>query len=370
MPDYANSVMNISISILKHYGVETEHPTIPELDVALSKGYKNVVFIVIDGMGTDLLNYHLPEESTLRKHKVKDITSVFPSTTPVATTSMYSGLSPLEHGWVGCHCYFKETGQLLDLYSHKDPYTQEKEPTPGFVNNVMGYKTINEKISDATDGKVETHEIFPPFKPNGVVSTTEMFFRIKDLCALEGHNFILAYWDNPDTTIHKVGCYVPKVKDILKQIDDELKDAVSSIKNTLIVIAADHGQVDMDENVFLDEITDLTECFAMPPAFGKRNMSFSLKPDKKDVFKKRFNELFEDDFLLVPKDQFIDLFLGPGKQHPRIEDFVGDFVAVAVGKKMFQYRTSGNPIAKPIMANHAGLTHEEMIVPLIIIECP
>ena len=368
-PDYENSIMNIAVSILKYYGIDSKHTGLPELEQVLCKNYKNVVFIILDAMGTDILNYHLSKDCLLQKNKKKDITSVFPSTTPVATTSMYSGLSPLEHGWLGWNCYFKECDMELELYNNKDLYTKEKAPKPDFVNSIIGYETINQKINKATNGKIACHEIFPAFRPNGVKSTTEMFSRIENLCNKDGKKFILAYWDEPDASLHKFGCYAKEIADLLQQINRELTDTVNNLKDTLIIVSADHGQIDIGENIFLDEIQELTECMERPPSLGKRVMSFTLKSNKKDLFEQLFKQYFKNDYLLLSKQEFIDKFLGPGKKHHKIDDFVGDFVAVATGNKMFQFRTPGNSDVKPIFANHAGLTHEEMIVPLILIEC-
>ena len=44
-----NSLVNLSNSILKHFGVETFHKTIPEVDKLL-KGHKKVVAVLFDGM--------------------------------------------------------------------------------------------------------------------------------------------------------------------------------------------------------------------------------------------------------------------------------------------------------------------------------
>ena len=55
-PDYNNSILNLITSVLKHYNVETKHNSLEKLDKILEKNYKNVVFIVLDGMGEHILN--------------------------------------------------------------------------------------------------------------------------------------------------------------------------------------------------------------------------------------------------------------------------------------------------------------------------
>jgi alkaline phosphatase len=52
MPNYERCNLNIITSILKYYGVKSNHASLPELDEKLnSKKYKNVILLVMDGMG-------------------------------------------------------------------------------------------------------------------------------------------------------------------------------------------------------------------------------------------------------------------------------------------------------------------------------
>ena len=51
LPDYNRCLVNLSQSILKHFGVETSANTLPEVDAMLDKGYSNVVVLLLDGMG-------------------------------------------------------------------------------------------------------------------------------------------------------------------------------------------------------------------------------------------------------------------------------------------------------------------------------
>lgn len=78
-PDYQNCILNITNSLLKYYGDKPFHSTLPVLDAILTKQYKNIVLLVMDGMGTNVLERNLPENSFLRKNIVAEISSVFSS---------------------------------------------------------------------------------------------------------------------------------------------------------------------------------------------------------------------------------------------------------------------------------------------------
>ena len=80
----------------------------------------------------------------------------------------------------------------------------------------------------------------------------------------------------------------------------------------------------------------------------------------------KFNEKFSDEFKLYTKKEFLDSkLLGYGKQHKKIDDFIGDYIAVAISNSAINLNTYLS-IPKPIkLSSHCGLTKNEMEVPLI-----
>ena len=95
LPDYENSILNLINSILHYYHVETKYNGIDILDKRLEKKYKNIVLIILDGMGENILNTISPN-GFFKKHQERKITSVYPSTTTAAMTTYYSGKTPIE----------------------------------------------------------------------------------------------------------------------------------------------------------------------------------------------------------------------------------------------------------------------------------
>ena len=129
--DYNNSILALSNSLLKYYGVHPFHPTLKILDEMLSaQNHKNIVFMIMDGMSVDNIRRHLPKDSFIASHIVTPIYSVFPPTTTAATTTFHSGLSPLESGWIGWTSYYKEYDRIIENFLNTDYYTGEKLSTP------------------------------------------------------------------------------------------------------------------------------------------------------------------------------------------------------------------------------------------------
>lgn len=115
-PEYDKSLLSLASSVLKHFGAESSHASYPYVDDLIAKDYMNVVVMLFDGLGTKILDKHLPEDSFLRKHFVESFSSVFPPTTTAATVSIESGLSPAEHGWLGWSLYFSSIDTTVSIF--------------------------------------------------------------------------------------------------------------------------------------------------------------------------------------------------------------------------------------------------------------
>ena len=163
-PDYPNSLLGAISSVLRHYGVQDTHATLPELDQALQKGPRNVVFMIFDGLGVDMLEHDLAPDDFFRRHLCRELTSVYPSTTAAATTTYNSGLSPLEHGSLGWSLYFKEYCRCIDIFPNQDSFSGEEIAGGRANDRFLSYKTIYERIAEAGSG-VHTYNLQPSFIP-------------------------------------------------------------------------------------------------------------------------------------------------------------------------------------------------------------
>lgn len=366
--NYDNSIVSLSNSFLKYYNVPTFHPSLPILDERVSKNYKNVIFMILDGMGIDLIKQNLPHDSFICEHIVDQIFSVFPPTTAAATTAFHSGLTPYESGWLGWMSYYKQYNEIIENFRNTAFYSGKKLTTPPPANDIIKYETIYEKIIKQNP-EVEYHKIFPAFEPNGVESFERMCERIEVLSKQnDNRKFFSAYWTEPDSSVHKYGTTAPEVKKIMLNLDENLKKLAEHLKDSLLVISADHGQIDVEEIYLNIAYPELCEMFVRPPALEARFVTFFIKSNKREEFEKKFNNRFSEDFILWNKANFLKSgILGNGKMHKQVPEFIGDYVAISYGNRSLRYST-GEKEHAPLKADHAGMSEPEMLVPLILVE--
>ena len=378
MPNYEHSVLNTTASILKYYGVDTKFKTLSTLDeyLASDKKYKNVILLVMDGMGEHILNDISPD-GFLNQNKKTVGTAVYPSTTTASLTTYYAGKPPYETGWIAWSQYFKELGRAVDLLKHTESY--EGQPLKGTglkkFKEVIKYKTIFEQIKEASP-ETEVFEVMPEYSERRAYNTLdadnidEIIDDINILLKLPSNTFIMAYSDNPDGILHKYGTDSVEAREYLLDAEKKIEEFANNLSSdTLLIISADHGHRNIEKAHTLLDHPDIWECLMMPPSLESRVVSFWVKEDMRETFVERFNGKFKEEFWLMTKEEFLDKqFLGYGDKHPKVDDFIGNYIAISTGGSIIRLETffaEGKPIKK---STHAGLTKEEMEVPIIIIE--
>ncbi len=271
--DYGNSLLSLSSSVLSYYGVGTHHNTLAALDKLLIKNYKNLVVMLFDGMGTAILEKHLPKDAFLRRNIKGVFSSVFPPTTTAATLSMMTGLSPIEHGWLGWSLYFDEIGANVSIFPNT---LSGSGGLPAADYNVaercLPYKTIFEKINEASNGEVRANCV-SPYSSYKSQSVEEIIETVKTLCNEDGRCFIYTYWPQPDYDMHELGTSDSRITNIIKDINYSVEDMCASLSDTLLIITADHGLVDTGWR-FISDYPDIAECLVRAPSIETRACAF------------------------------------------------------------------------------------------------
>lgn len=197
---------------------------------------------------------------------------------------------------------------------------------------------------------------------------------IVTLCKNTENKFIIAYNDNPDGIIHKNGCYSEETKKFILDAERECEKMLQEIKDTdtLIILSADHGHEDINETIDILELDEIQQCLIMPHTLEARMIGFFVKDDKKEEFENIFNRMFKNKYILYSKEEFLKSnLLGYGNPHKKIDDFIGDYIAISILDARI---TIGTYLSREMKApdekksTHGGLTKNEMEVPLIVFD--
>ncbi len=387
-PDYKNSIVNLSSSILHSFSGTSPHPQLKQLNMEKLQSKKNILLFILDGFGLNLLTRYKKELPWLYDHLNSSITSVFPPTTSAAITSLISGRTPYEHGIIGWTLFFKEFAKYIDYLPIWDTITTSTLDAESYnIFDIMDVKTIFQQIHDENTlcyniTPLHISESANTLKNSGDAiimgykNNYDMFSYIRNALAADhnGRKFIYTYNPEPDHMKHTEGTNSINALTHLKEMDNQLEKLAQELRDTgqrdtAIIVTADHGLIDIDEYFYVNEDKELFDTLLLPTFPEPRFISFFSKPGKQSSCRQALDK-YKNDFWILDREEFFSSgILGSGVPHKKIDDFIGDFIAIAHTNKAMKWILQQNGKSeKELIAHHAGLHPDEMIVPLIYFE--
>ena len=363
LPNYDKCNINISSTLAEFLGAPNNNATLPILKAELQKNYKNVIFICFDGFGTHPMEKNLKPNSFLNSHVKQTLVSTFPSTTTNATTSLLTNTLPLEHGWLGWCLHFPEVDKVVDIFTMKNSQTEEVITLKSSPLAELNY------YFDNANTNYQINTVFPPYvkvknelNNNYFTMEDEFFDILHEIASREGKQFVYAYYPDPDATMHMHGVSSPEAKAVITSIENNLERLSKQLNDTLIIVSADHGQVDVSGYIHIYQDKELMDTLVCPAYLEARATAFKVKPGKEKAFEKAFEKYAEDFVLFKSQDLINKGFFGNrgNKAH-----LLGDYIAIGTYTHKQIVLFEGKPLFK---GHHTSLT-EEMLVPLILIPC-
>lgn len=377
-PNYSASLVSLISSVTGYCGGKPYHTGLPAFDDFVRKvgrtdgaKWKNVILMLFDGMGVDALSHFLAPESFLRCNMEAPISSVFPPTTTAATTSIESGLTPAEHGWLGWTLYVPQLDQNVSIFPNVIQDTKIQAADFRVGAKFMPYKSVYDVIRDG--GEYEAYSV-SPFGSVKVNSKKQFYKEIVRLCRTDEKKYIYGYQDYPDSLMHVMGTYSRTVDATVKSINRSVRNLCRTLasseetRNTLVIVTADHGHTPI-KNEIIEDYKELHEMLLRPATIEPRACNFFVREECRARFPEVFNGLFKDDFRLYSREEVLEegLFgnIGSDRLHPTFTgSSLGDFVAVATGDKALVNSRKSHRFK----SHHAGATEKEMIVPFIAVD--
>jgi len=348
-PDYKNCISNLPNSVMRYFGVPAVGDTLPCLDEYLKREYRNIVVILLDGMGINIMEENLDEDGFFRTNLKASYSSTFPPTTVAATTSVMSGQMPDEHAWLGWDCYYPQIDKNVTVFFNVLQGTEQPAADFNVPYTYTGYENVFSRFGNA--GK--TAHAVAPFLDPFPDDFGKIVGRVKELCNEDGRKYIYTYWNEPDTSMHDTGCFSERSKNVLRTLETQVQALCAELKDTLVIVTADHGHRNSRGVAIIDYPT-IMECLVRMPSIEPRALNLFIKPDKKEQFEKEFDRLFGEEFVLMTKQEVIESRLfGTGKEHDCFRGMLGDYLAIAIGDLSI-YNTKEE--AEHFIGVHAGLS--------------
>lgn len=337
-----------------------------------------VILLVIDGLGDNFLARE-GQGSALHAARRRALTSVCPSTTASAVTTLMTGVPPAVHGLNGWFIHDRRFGGVLaplPLTARGGPPLEAFRllprlcPTPSMFHHAR--RAVNlVSPADIAFSRFSLHHArgahIEPYE--GIEDFGAAIVAMADALREDG-GLIHAYYPGFDARSHRYGCRSPEVLACFARLDrlfTRLQRALAG-RDVRIVVTADHGFIDAspDRCVDLPPAGEVARMLAAP-LFGERRLAFcSVRRGAEREFEAWAAVELPGKGVVVPGEAFLASgLLGPGPAHRRLRERVGTHVLLMEPGWTIVDHVAGE-VAHDLIGVHGGLSADEMRVPLIV----
>jgi hypothetical protein len=191
------------------------------------------------------------------------------------------------------------------------------------------------------------------------VSADSLDELVEVLPDVSDHSLTYGYYPTLDRIGHVFGCKSNEYEAELKDVLDAISKIESSLPNdTLLVVTADHGMVDMSRRIWLEDEHQVLPHLDMvtgEPRF--RHIHTSNVQSVVSHFEK-----FAEDFLTLTREEFIATM----SDATEFEDRIGDVVVIARREDVgLCARTIDNRVSN-LIGQHGGASDTERDIPIAL----
>lgn len=324
------------------------------------------VVVLVDGLGYHNLGARKGHAPFLRRRLTErpdPIRTVSPSTTAAAITGLGTGLLPGQTAMAGYSLRDPNTG---------DPFSLITWNTDLCAEDWQRQQTIGEKLA------AQGHElaVVQPAKFLGSGLTNAAWRGGKPvvgesleqrvdgaLAALEWTNLVYLYWGEVDHVGHGKGWQSDAWTAELENLDSEMARLARRLPpDTLLIITADHGMIDVEERIDVAAVPSLSEGVTLVAGEERAAQIYTEDPDAVSA---RWQAYLGDRATVLTKNEWIESgLLGPVSDQTR--SVIGDVIAFSHGRLGIGDSRFMSAWALSITGLHGSLTDEEMDIPCLV----
>ncbi len=319
------------------------------------------VLFVLDGLGWDQLQSHLPMMPTLASMSGGPIHSVAPTTTATALSSIATGLTPAEHGLIGYRMVLG--GEVMNVLrwtvgdqavrrSHPPRDVQPYEP---FLGHAVPVVSPTELQSSAFS---EAH--LRGSKPTGWRAPSSIAVEAAAQIAA-GERFVYCYYGGIDKIAHERG-FGPHYDAELRFADRLVADLLDALPaGTSLLITADHGQVDVGDRIVRPSREMLADV-AFQSGEGRFRWLHATSGATSAVLDAARDEVGHLAWVVTKEQMLDEHWFGP-TMAPAVRSRLGDVALVTHEPVSFDDPADSGPFQ--LVCRHGSLTSAEVNVPLL-----
>ena len=398
-PSYdGRGLVNIPATVLEAFGARTadDPPPLADLDPSLLDGVRQIVVVLADGLGTWQFERFCDDGVTPFLSRVREraqrrdaaqlleATTVFPSTTAAAITTMHTARTPQEHGNIAYFVWLEEFEQVTQMLrwgagitrrgsyfdSPKlDPAKYRKVPSiHGRLRERGVVPHVIEPEMFRTEAMTRMHA--PEATYVGYVLATTMGVRLRELVETRGHGspptYVYAYWSGVDTASHLYGPMSGEAAAEAASLDLNLARALGDRRpgDTLVILTADHGHAFTDPDKVIDLLGDgELRALLRNPIAGEPRLAF-LHTDHPALVRQHLEERWPRTFELLDRDELIAAGAF-GRGDPALaRRRIGEVCAMLTSDRGARImKVDGQDFRH--RGQHGGMTPDEMRIPIL-----
>jgi hypothetical protein len=372
-PDYAgNGFVNLVASLVEACGGPPRHPPLTSLPLAELRSARNIVFLIVDGLGDNYLQAN-GAGGHIARHRRGTISAVFPSTTASAITTSFTGATPLEHGLTGWFTYFSAAACVAA------PLPFQKRGEKGPLGVAPGAIFVEPSLFDG----LATRSIVVSYRPiidslynRHHCGSAERRayedlagFLDQTVAAVKSgpeRKLVYAYWPEFDALAHRHGVASAEARTHFAQLDAMFGELLARLAGTdaLVVLTADHGFIDSPPEESVELPAELCALLRFPLC-GERRVAFCHVQDQQ-AFLGKVRSLLKNRADIRPSQELLEEgWFGTGRAHPRFAERIGDVALVMDGRGTVKDWVPGESRHLHI-GNHGGMSEDEMNIPLVV----
>ncbi|MFQ6123834.1 MAG: alkaline phosphatase family protein [Candidatus Heimdallarchaeota archaeon] len=375
----------------------------------LSDSPRYIINVLIDSWGVGNLSSNIESDYDKLFFALNGflISSVFPTITSSAVASWHMGVPPSEHGLLGHKIFFEEIGNVVDTLNLRTVTGQGGRDSlvrvglrpkkwlwsPSLYNELEQSDVLHIELLSRELARTGLSHFLHSNETSTIVigcnDLIDIFATARELIVRinKRKNMLMnIYLGEFDWLAHKFGPQSPEGTEGLKHIIDALKWFLFSLpkfllKETVLTLSADHGQVDTtrmppvsfsrSQQEFL-----IQKMLCSIPGRSGRLTHFYVKPEKKEDLITYLENVVDARGAIISVDDAHSL-LNVNSVSDQIRSRVGDILVLLDPGTQFAFESKSedsfvsseidDDLADfPMKGSHGSLSFQELVVPCIV----